>query len=101
MDWVVRCLRLRFFDREDAFVALTQRVNVQGIDCVGGSMMNIADALDRIGLSGADCAGAMMDGYTELLERVGVSEREATRNVVGLFMPLIRKYRQQQEPAHD
>jgi hypothetical protein len=35
----------------------------------------------------------MMDGYTGLLERVGIPTKEATRNVVGLFMPLIQKYR--------
>ena len=49
--------------------------------------------LDQIGLSGADCAGGMMDGYTELLERVGIEQKKAAKNVVGLFMPLIHKYR--------
>jgi rubrerythrin len=93
VEWMTRYLRLRFFDAEDEFVRLCQRVNVQGIDCIGGTMMKIADYLDSIGLSGADCAGSMMDGYTGLLERVGVPTKEATGNVVGLFMPLIRKYR--------
>jgi rubrerythrin len=93
VEWMTRYLRLRFFDAEDKFVELCQRVNVQGIDCIGGTMMKIADYLDTIGLSGSDCAGSMMDGYTELLERVGVPKKEATRNVVGLFIPLIRKYR--------
>ena len=93
VEWMTRYLRLRFFDAEDEFVALTERVNVQGIDCIGGTMMKIADYLDSIGLSGSDCAGTMMDGYSELLERVGVPPKQATRNVVGLFMPLIRKYR--------
>ncbi len=95
VDWVIRCLRLRWFDDDEGFLALTRRVNVQGIDCIGGSLMNIASSLDRIGLSGADSAGAMMDGYTELLERVGIDRRPATRNVVSLFMPLMRKYRRQ------
>jgi len=95
VDWVVRCLRLRFFDRDEAFVELTQRVNVQGIDCIGGTLMNIASSLDRIGLSGADSAGAMMDGYASLLERVGIDPRRSTKNVVSLFMPLIRNYRLQ------
>lgn len=94
VDWVVRYLRLQFFDDDARFLELAQRVNVQGIDCIGGTLMNIADHLDAIGLSGADSAGAMMDGYTTLLERVGIDERQATRNVVSLFMPLIRKYRQ-------
>jgi len=93
VDWVTRYLRLQFFDREDDFLALAGRVNVAGIDCIGGSMMKIADYLSTIGLSGADCAGAMMDGYTELLERVGVEQKKAAKNVVGLFMPLIHKYR--------
>jgi hypothetical protein len=35
----------------------------------------------------------MMDGYTQLLERVGIEEKRAAKNVVGLFMPLIHKYR--------
>jgi hypothetical protein len=93
VDWVTRYLRLRFFDAEEEFLALAARVNVQGIDCIGGTMMKIADYLDAVGLSGADCAGAMMDGYTELLERVGVESKKAAKNVVGLFMPLIHKYR--------
>jgi rubrerythrin len=93
VEWMTRYLRLRFFDAEDEFVRLCRRVNVQGIDCIGGTMMKIADYLDSIGLSGADCAGGMMDGYSGLLERVGVPAKEATREVVGLFLPLIRKYR--------
>jgi rubrerythrin len=93
VDWVTRYLRLRFFDAEEEFLALAARVNVQGIDCIGGTMMKIADYLDAVGLSGADCAGTMMDGYTELLERVGVESKKAAKNVVGLFMPLIHKYR--------
>ena len=93
VDWVTRYLRLAFFDREDDFLALAGRVNVAGIDCIGGSMMKIADYLSTIGLSGADSAGLMMDGYTELLERVGIAEKKAAKNVVGLFMPLIHKYR--------
>jgi rubrerythrin len=93
VDWVTRYLRLQFFDREDDFLALAGRVNVAGIDCIGGSMMKIADYLSTIGLSGADCAGTMMDGYTELLERVGIEQKKAAKNVVGLFLPLIHKYR--------
>jgi rubrerythrin len=93
VDWVTRYLRLRFFDRDDEFLELAARVNVQGIDCIGGTMMKIADYLSAIGLSGADCAGCMMDGYTELLQRVGIEEKRAAKNVVGLFMPLIHKYR--------
>ena len=95
VDWVIRCLRLHFFDDAEGFLALTRRVNVQGIDCIGGSLMNIAASLDRVGLSGADSAAAMMDGYTELLERVGIDGREATQSVVSLFMPLMRRYRKQ------
>ena len=56
-------------------------------------MMKIADYLNTIGLSGADCAGCMMDGYTQLLERVGIEQKKASKNVIGLFMPLIHKYR--------
>jgi rubrerythrin len=93
VEWMTRYLRLRFFDAEDEFIRLCQRVNVQGIDCIGGTMMKIADYLDSIGLSGADCAGSMMDGYAGLLERVGIPMKEATRNVIGLFMPLMQKYR--------
>jgi rubrerythrin len=93
VDWVTRYLRLRFFDKEEEFLELAQRVNVAGIDCIGGSMMKIADYLSTIGLSGADCAGCMMDGYTGLLERVGIEQKKASKNVIGLFMPLIHKYR--------
>jgi rubrerythrin len=93
VDWVTRYLRLRFFDREAEFLALVERVNTQGVDCVGGPLMNITDYLTCVGLSGADCAGAMTDEYTKLLERVGIEERRATKNVVSLFVPIIRKYR--------
>ncbi len=93
VDWITRYLRLRFFDADDEFTALAERVNVQGVDCIGGSMMNIAEYLNVIGLSGADCAGIMMDEYTTLLERVGVPSKKASKNVISLFMPLIRKYR--------
>ncbi len=93
VDWVTRYLRLRFFDATDEFLELAERVNVQGLDCIGGTMMNIADCLDEIGMSGADCAGSMMDGYAELLERVGIEQRAATKNVMKMFAPLIRKYR--------
>jgi fatty aldehyde decarbonylase len=93
VDWVIRYLRLRYFDAIDEFRALAERANVQGIDCIGGTMMNISEYLDKIGMSGAYCAGAMMDGYTQLLESVGCEQKDATKHVVGLFMPLIRKYR--------
>jgi len=72
---------------------LAERVNARGIDCVGGTMMNIARHLDSVGLSGADCAAGMMDGYTELLEHVGLDQRAALRNVAGIFAPLMAKYR--------
>ncbi len=93
VDWVVRYLRLRYFDAVDDFRVLAERTNVQGIDCIGGTMMNISEYLDTIGMSGASTAGAMMDGYTRLLETVGFEQRAATKHVVGMFMPLIRKYR--------
>ena len=93
VDWVVRYLRLRYFDAIDEFRTLAERANVQGIDCIGGTMMNISEYLDKIGMSGAYCAGAMMDGYTRLLENVGFEQKDATKHVVGMFMPLIRKYR--------
>lgn len=95
VDWITRYLRLRFFDDEAGFVALTERVNTEGIDCVGGTMMNIADHLQAIGLSGADCAGSMVTCYSELLEAVGIPEREAVSSVMGLFVPLLQKYRKQ------
>ena len=93
VDWMTRYLRLRFFDRDAEFLALVERVNTQGVDCVGGTLMNITDYLTCVGLSGADCAGGMTDEYTRLLERVGISEQQATRSVVRLFVPIIRKYR--------
>ncbi len=93
VEWVTRYLRLRFFDSDVEFMALAERVNVQGVECIGGTMMNIAGYLDAIGLSGADCAGSLMDGYAQLLERVGIERKAAAKNVVSLFMPLIRKYR--------
>ncbi len=99
VEWIRRYFRLRFCDRETEFLELTERVNVQGIDCVGGSMMNIARLLDTIGMSGADCAGSMMDGYAQLLEDVGLPRKQATKNVVKMFMPLIRKYRHDEQAA--
>jgi fatty aldehyde decarbonylase len=93
VDWVLRYLRLRYFDAHDEFRTLAERVNVKGIDCIGGTMMNITEYLDAIGMSGSYTAGAMMDGYTRLLETVGFPQKEATKHVVGMFMPLIRKYR--------
>jgi rubrerythrin len=94
VDWITRYLRLRFFDHDAEFLELVERVNSQGVDCVGGTLMNITDYLTCVGLSGADCAGAMTDEYLKLLERVGVDARRATKNVVSLFVPIIRKYRQ-------
>jgi rubrerythrin len=93
VDWVTRYLRWRFFDRDVDFLSLVERVNTQGVDCVGGTLMNITDYLACVGLSGADCAGAMTDEYTGLLERVGIEQRRAMKNVVSLFVPLVRKYR--------
>lgn len=96
VDWITRFLRLRYFDRIDEFLALAERVNVQGIDCVGGTMMNIAGYLDAVGMSGADCAAGMLDGYAGLLENVGLDERTALKNVTTLFAPLLVKYQQQE-----
>jgi hypothetical protein len=93
VDWITRYLRLRYFDAVPELLALAERVNARGIDCVGGTMMNIARHLDTVGLSGADCAAGMMDGYTELLEHVGLDQRAALRNVAGMFAPLMAKYR--------
>jgi rubrerythrin len=93
VDWVTRYLRLRFFDASEELLDMVERVNVQGIDCVGGTLMNITRALEEVGMSGADCAGGMADEYTQLLEAAGVPERAATRNVVSLFHPVIRKFR--------
>lgn len=105
VDWINRYFRLRYFDREEEFLHLAERVNVQGVDCLGGTMMNIADALSAIGLSGADCAGAMVDAYSALLESIGVDPRRAEENVLSIFMPVIRKYRKgkasaDREPSH-
>lgn len=93
VDWITRYLRLRYFDAIPDLLVLAERVNARGVDCVGGTMMNIARYLDQIGLSGADCAGGMMDGYAELLEGVGLDQRAALRNVAGTFAPLMAKYR--------
>lgn len=93
VDWVTRYLRLRFFDAENDFMQLAERINVQGIDCVGGTLMNIADSLNTVGLSAADCTGAMMDEYSGLLERIGIDPERATKDVISLFVPLVRKYR--------
>jgi len=92
VDWITRYLRLRYFDQTGEFLALAERVNVQGIDCVGGTMMNIASFLDVIGMSGADCAGGLLDGYAGLLEGVGLDQRTALKNVSTLFAPLLTKY---------
>jgi rubrerythrin len=93
VDWITRYLRLRYFDGVDELTALAEQVNVQGLDCVGGTLMNIASHLDRVDLSGADCAGAMMDGYAEMLEQVGFDQHRAFKNVATMFAPLMAKYR--------
>ncbi|MEL7028611.1 MAG: long-chain fatty aldehyde decarbonylase [Pseudomonadota bacterium] len=97
VEWIKRYFRLRFYDAEDEFVALTEKVNVRGVDCVGGTMMNIARLLDEVGISGTDCAGALMDNYAALLEEAGIERKAATRNVVKLFTPLIKAYREQSD----
>ena len=96
VDWITRYLRLRYFDAVDEFLGLAQRVNTQGVDCVGGTMMNIASYLEVVGLSGADCAAGMLDGYAGLLEDVGLDQRTALRNVTTLFAPLMLKYRRRE-----
>jgi len=93
VDWITRYLRLRYFDAVDDFVALAERVNAQGVDCVGGTMMNIASHLDVLGLSSVDCVAGMLDGYAGLLEDVGLDKRTALRSVTTLFAPLMAKYR--------
>ena len=95
VDWITRYLRLRYFDATDEFLALADRVNARGVDCVGGTMMNIARYLDQVGMSGADCAAGMLDGYAGLLEGVGLEPRSALKSVTTLFAPLMVKYRQQ------
>ncbi|MEO0465856.1 MAG: long-chain fatty aldehyde decarbonylase [Pseudomonadota bacterium] len=93
VEWIKRYFRLRFYDDGPGFAELTRRVNVKGVDCVGGTMMNIADLLEEVGMSGADCAGAMMDNYAHLLEDVGIERKEAMREVTRMFAPLIQRYR--------
>lgn len=93
VDWIMRYFRLRYFDAEDDLLALAARVNQRGVDCVGGTLMNIARYLETIGMSGADCAAGMMDGYTSMLEQVGLDQRAALKNVAGLFAPLMAKHR--------
>jgi len=95
VDWITRYLRLRYFDRTGEFLGLAERVNVQGIDCVGGTLMNIASHLDQVGLSGADCAAGMLDGYAALLEDVGLEQRAALKNVTSLFAPLLVRYQRE------
>ena len=96
VDWITRYLRLRYFDAVDEFLGLAERVNTQGVDCVGGTMMNIAGYLDVVGLSGADCAAGMLDGYAGMLENVGLDERTALRSVTTIFAPLMVKYRRRE-----
>lgn len=93
VDWVTRYLRLAFFERDEEFAALARRVNEKGVDCVGGTMMNITDYLNDISLSGPQCAAAMMDGYSGLLEDVGYEKKAAMKHVIAMFAPLMKKYR--------
>src|SRR5882724_1567262 len=93
VDWITRYLRLRYFDAIDEFLGLAERVNTQGVDCIGGTMMNIAGYLDVVGMSGADRAAGMLDGYAGLLEDVGLDQRAALRSVTTLFAPLMVRYR--------
>ncbi|HXJ35565.1 MAG TPA: long-chain fatty aldehyde decarbonylase [Candidatus Eisenbacteria bacterium] len=96
VDWITRYLRLRYFGAVGEFLGLAERVNTQGIDCVGGSLMSIAGYLDVVGLSGAQCAAGMLDGYAGLLEDVGLDQRTALRSVTTLFAPLMAKYRRRE-----
>lgn len=93
VSWVTRYLGLRFFDDAESFMLLAERVNARGVDCVGGTLMNITDCLTTVGLRGPDCAAAMADTYSALLTDVGTDEKSATRSVVALFHPVMRKYR--------
>ena len=99
VDWITRYLRLRYFDAVEEFLGLAERVNTQGVDCIGGTMMNIAGYLDVVGMSGADCAAGMLDGYAGLLEAVGLDQRTALRSVTTLFAPLMVKYRHRERTA--
>jgi rubrerythrin len=99
VDWITRYLRLRYFDATGEFLGLAERVNGQGVDCVGGTMMNIAGYLDVVGLSGADCAAGMLDGYAGLLEDVGLDQRTALKSVTTLFAPLMVKYHRRDRPG--
>jgi rubrerythrin len=99
VDWITRYLRLRYFDAVDDFLRLAERVNAQGVDCVGGTMMNIASYLDAMGMSGADCAAGMLDGYAGLLQNVGLDQRTALKSVTVLFAPLMVKYRHRERNA--
>jgi hypothetical protein len=83
VDWVTRYLRLAFFDRTDELLALAERVNIQGVDCASGTLMNITEFLETLGMSGATCVGGVADEYTQLLEAVGVPSKQAMRSVVG------------------
>lgn len=93
MEWIARYFRERYAGDLEAFLALTQRVNTQGVDCVGGTLMNIANSLKTLGVSGSDCAANMLDEYAVLLEQVGLDSTDATRCAVSHFVPLVRKHR--------
>ena len=90
VDWVTRYLQLSFFDEGDTWPGEI-RVNVARIDCIG--KRDEDRRLPRESNLGADCARRDDGRYTELLERVGIEQKKAAKNVVGLFMPLIHKYR--------
>src|SRR5258706_7459206 len=80
VDWITRYLRLRYFDSVDEFLRLAERVNKQGVDCIGGTMMKIANYLDTLGMSGAGCAAGMLHGYPRLLQQGGPRQRNPPRS---------------------
>lgn len=93
VSWVTKYLQLRFFDDQAGLLALAKRVNVQGVDCVGGSLMNIAGYLSAVGIPGSVCTGLMADNYAAMLEAAGVPSQQATAEVVSVLAPLMRKLR--------
>jgi rubrerythrin len=92
VDWMTGYLLARFADTPAALAALAEEVNQSGVDCVGGTLVDIGGYLEAAGLPASQCASAMIDGYAGLLARSGMSEDAALREVVRSFLPLLRRY---------
>ena len=65
IEWTVRYLRLRFFEREKGLADLVVRARVPG-----QRLLEVASVLEAVGLAGADWSASLRDESWLLIERL-------------------------------